>query len=310
MLMRWLVLITLPVLASGCLFPSGELACDPGRSVACVCAGGAMGAQLCKQDGSGYEACVCDTCQDGDISACECPDGSMSTRTCSQSRFGACSCSSEPVVMDMGGEDQDEDMPSTPEDMGTSAEEDMGTEDMAPDMSGPCEPDVDSICDIQTNALRWVDSCGVANDLIRYCGGICGAQDACQSMAMECVTSDCDSICGLFEGSLAAVEVRPAVRVNAPHIPNFDLPEHYPIDVYLRDEGNGMFGGTLEVETDRLAATRDVPVRFVSQGAEVLAQTFAQACSSVHNVERGRYLIEIGPTEREVIRVVISPPIN
>ena len=314
MLKRWLLLSMLPLFAWGCPLPTNDLACDPGRSVSCVCAGGAMGAQLCKQDGSGYEACLCDTCQDGDINTCECPDGSMSTRTCSQNRFGMCECANEPVTMDMGGLDQgQEDMSSTPEDMDMTAEEDLGQEDMSPvsgDMSGPCEPDVDSICDIQTNALRWVDSCGVANDLIRFCGGICGAVDACESTWGECTEPDCQSICGLFEGSLTAVDVRPAARVNPPHIPNFDLPEHYPIDVYLRDEGNGMFGGTLEVETNRLATTRDLPVRFVTEAGEVAAQTFAQACSSVHNVEQGRYLVELGPTEREVVRVVITPPIN
>jgi len=39
----------------------GPLACVPGMQVACTCLGGAQGVQICKSDGSGFEACLgCD----------------------------------------------------------------------------------------------------------------------------------------------------------------------------------------------------------------------------------------------------------
>ncbi len=45
-------------------------ACIPGRSVACVGPGGCAGGQVCRADGTGYEACVCGGGSDGGA-----PDG-------------------------------------------------------------------------------------------------------------------------------------------------------------------------------------------------------------------------------------------
>mgnify|MGYP000288878745 CR=1 FL=1 len=292
-----------------CIIPGGELACDPGRSTACVCAGGASGAQVCKGDGSGYEACVCDTCQAGDVRACDCADGTTGTRSCdtAEDGFGPCQCSSQPPSMDMNVA---ADMSSQNEDMGhdMSAGVDM---EMAPDLPTECVEEVSSVCDAETPALRWVDSCGVPFALIQFCLGGCASEDQCETAWPTCDVPECDSICGLFDPrAISAYEMRPAVRDNPPHMPRIVLPEGYPIDVYLREEGDGMWGGVFEVTTSRVAITRDVPVRFVTGGAEAPVESFAQACSSVHNVAQGTYLLELGPTDREVIRLVLSPPIN
>lgn len=38
---------------------SPPTACVPGQSVSCACSSGAMGAQVCRADGGGFEQCVC-----------------------------------------------------------------------------------------------------------------------------------------------------------------------------------------------------------------------------------------------------------
>src|SRR4029077_16666704 len=38
---------------------TSEHLCVPGMSVACACTNAAQGAQVCRSDGSGYEACPC-----------------------------------------------------------------------------------------------------------------------------------------------------------------------------------------------------------------------------------------------------------
>ena len=44
---------------TGCPSPSEPSACTPGQSVSCTCAGGSTSAQICRADGSGFEACQC-----------------------------------------------------------------------------------------------------------------------------------------------------------------------------------------------------------------------------------------------------------
>lgn len=45
----------------------GTQVCTPGQQVACACPGGDTGAQRCRDDGSGYETCICvDAGSDGD----------------------------------------------------------------------------------------------------------------------------------------------------------------------------------------------------------------------------------------------------
>lgn len=52
------LLFALPV-ACGDDDDGGERVCAAGQQVECACPGGTKGAQACKDDGSGYEACAC-----------------------------------------------------------------------------------------------------------------------------------------------------------------------------------------------------------------------------------------------------------
>jgi hypothetical protein len=52
------VALSFPVLVA-CTSGASTPNCIPGRSIACVGAGGCVGGQSCKTDGSGYDVCVC-----------------------------------------------------------------------------------------------------------------------------------------------------------------------------------------------------------------------------------------------------------
>ncbi|RMG99372.1 MAG: hypothetical protein D6705_03420 [Deltaproteobacteria bacterium] len=52
------VLLTL-AFATGCGDDGGATVCTPGKADVCPCPGGEFGSQMCKDDGSGYEACMC-----------------------------------------------------------------------------------------------------------------------------------------------------------------------------------------------------------------------------------------------------------
>jgi len=39
--------------------PDSSQVCEPGKQVDCACPGGSAGAQRCRDDGSGWEACIC-----------------------------------------------------------------------------------------------------------------------------------------------------------------------------------------------------------------------------------------------------------
>ncbi len=61
------VVFSAAILSAGC--PSEPNACTPGQSVACTCAGGSMSAQVCRADGSGFEACQCAGSPDASVDA-------------------------------------------------------------------------------------------------------------------------------------------------------------------------------------------------------------------------------------------------
>ena len=60
--------------AIGCSETAG-FACESGRQVACACGGGVEGFQLCRDDGSGFDPCVC--ADAGKDSGLHCDDGTM-----------------------------------------------------------------------------------------------------------------------------------------------------------------------------------------------------------------------------------------
>src|SRR6478735_4645912 len=60
----WLAITLTAIGASGCSTSLGSRTCAPGREIACTCAGGALGHQVCRADGTGFDACT--ACDDGD----------------------------------------------------------------------------------------------------------------------------------------------------------------------------------------------------------------------------------------------------
>ncbi|MHB8830864.1 MAG: hypothetical protein ACYC44_02015 [Patescibacteria group bacterium] len=55
--------------SAGAAGTGGGTACAPGTKTTCACGGGINGEQVCKADGSGYDACICTnlTCHDGEL---------------------------------------------------------------------------------------------------------------------------------------------------------------------------------------------------------------------------------------------------
>lgn len=47
--------------------PAAATTCTPGRQASCACGGGVEGFQLCKDDGSGFGACVCNDATPDDV---------------------------------------------------------------------------------------------------------------------------------------------------------------------------------------------------------------------------------------------------
>jgi MYXO-CTERM domain-containing protein len=81
----------------------GEVVCNPGAQVQCVCADGGRGAQTCDLDGSRYGACDCQgagqpnqerICQPQEAVVCMCPDGDVGIQRCADDArsWGACDC--------------------------------------------------------------------------------------------------------------------------------------------------------------------------------------------------------------------------
>lgn len=55
----------LALVAIGCSSPPTTAVCAPGATMACVCTDGRAGAQSCNPDGSGFDACVCESVDAG-----------------------------------------------------------------------------------------------------------------------------------------------------------------------------------------------------------------------------------------------------
>lgn len=75
---------------------AGAPVCVPGQQVACPCPGGSQGAQACRQDGTGYEPCVCpmgmggSAGASGGAGAAGCPSSSGWFQDCSPDQYKHC----------------------------------------------------------------------------------------------------------------------------------------------------------------------------------------------------------------------------
>lgn len=88
----------------------GEVACNPGAQVACVCANGGPGVQTCELDGARYGACNCQgdpgpgpdnqrVCNAREAVVCMCPDGDRGIQRCDDEgrSWDACDCTEVPA---------------------------------------------------------------------------------------------------------------------------------------------------------------------------------------------------------------------
>lgn len=59
--MRFTSLIILGCVLAGCTTSSDDHVCDPGQTQGCTCTSGEAGSQICSEDRSGWDPCVCDS---------------------------------------------------------------------------------------------------------------------------------------------------------------------------------------------------------------------------------------------------------
>lgn len=289
-------------LLGGCILPgNSDDLCDPGRSVSCVCPGGANGAQICADDGASFQECICRACTAGDIRSCDCSNGMTGTQTCRGDGFGECSCSSDRPMTDMSSPSSTIDMDSPPpaEDM-----EDMAT--VREDMTPSCTPEANSSC--EGGVLSWRDSCDEPGGLIQVCNDGCATEHACLTRLGFCFEEDCPTTCDFLDPERESTGFYAARRLDAPHYPQLSIRLDSPVDIVLHDEGGGMFGGSLQYSVTKIATDRSLPIKFMRNGGEQESTVMDIGCGIIHSLDGGDlHTIEIGPTPEQVVRVVFAP---
>lgn len=289
-----LTILMILVGVSGCGFGASDAdgrRCDPGRQVACRCAGDVPGAQVCAEDGASYTACQCTP------SLGAAPDLGIS-----QPPTDAAPDAVE--EMDMS------------RDADADADADM-SEEPAPDledMTELCEPEAASRCD--AGELRWVNGCGEVGTVIQRCGMECASESLCSSPRGFCFQEVCPTTCELLAAQLDPwLVIEAAARQNAPHLPQLDLPGGSPFELMLREEADspGMYGGSfVGFIFSKIAIEGDTPVRFTTrEGLELGSIRESLPCgdSSVWSPsEMSEVVIELGPVARTSVNVILSPP--
>ena len=95
----FLLLVVLVVSALACAPDVSQSACEPGRSVACVCSSGASGAQECGPFGA-WSACVCEARVDAGSDALAAVDARADAPNAADARRDADPrCSSQPSAI-------------------------------------------------------------------------------------------------------------------------------------------------------------------------------------------------------------------
>ncbi|HSQ66407.1 MAG TPA: hypothetical protein VLM85_24455 [Polyangiaceae bacterium] len=82
----------------GCGGSQATSACVPGQPMACAGTTGCTGTQVCRSDGSGYDACVCtNQCAPGQSIACAGAAGCSGSQTCKSdgSGYDVCACAGD-----------------------------------------------------------------------------------------------------------------------------------------------------------------------------------------------------------------------
>lgn len=89
-LMRfWLAIFVFALGCGDAAAPAPVPFCAPGQQVDCPCGGGAMGVQVCRDDGRGYEACSCGGAADAMVVG-RLPDGGVSSGEACMPSVAAC----------------------------------------------------------------------------------------------------------------------------------------------------------------------------------------------------------------------------
>lgn len=128
--------------------------CSPGAQVACACVGGAAGAQVCRNDGSGY-------------GACDCPDAGGVVDAGSDSGADA-------GVIDSGPRDSGQ-TDAGASDVGVDAPADVPGDTGCPGSQVVCNPGIGRCVNLQTGWRRddgSIGDCGA-------CGVTCGSGMVC-----------------------------------------------------------------------------------------------------------------------------------
>ncbi|MBI5494862.1 MAG: beta-lactamase family protein [Deltaproteobacteria bacterium] len=141
-------------------------ACVPGRQVPCACMGGAQGVQVCRNDGSGFDACVCGTAS----SSASPGGGSGSSAAGATSSSASSGASGQSGIIDT-----------------------VVSLDACKQLSHRCQAGDPA-------------SCGTCQYRVRYNAQACSASQPCDNLLLYWSFMVCDgaSVQGMLDGVLAA----------------------------------------------------------------------------------------------------------